>query len=374
MIRKSIEIKAQISSLIELSLKSLANLFDEGQGLFSRYIKDGKRIPMPLTWSICYSAITLLGINKALNEGWQGASFLDQRKALYSLVSNWKRAKRFGHLGLIQWVNAECNGPYSLDIASEIEKWSSIDNLARLPTTELSWMLAGFCATYQRLSLDERIKELATLYYKTISNNLNLHTGLFSHTQKKNGLFDLRSNIGNFADQIYAIYALSSYYEVFNEKRAMQEALQCAYRLCSLQGTHGQWNWHYDSNSGIVVSRYPVFAVHQDGMGPMGLQKLADVSGKDFRLPILSGINWLFSSNELGVEMVDWESHVIWRDIERKLPADMARYVSILLAEAHLTKFFPLSESSKYLKINYEMRPYELGWLLYALPQIIVDI
>lgn len=366
MMGTSEEIKAQVSPLIELSFKSLVNLLDENQGLFAYYIKDGKRIPMPLSWSICYTAITLLGVNKARINGWQGATIIDQRKTLYSLVSNWKRAKEFGHLGLIQWVNAECNGPYAQDITNEIGRRSSIDNLMRIPTTELAWLLTGFCATYQMLSFDEGTKELAALYYRAISDNFNAQTGLFCHTQKKAGPFDLRSQIGNFADQIYAIFALSSYYEVFDDKRALQQAIQCADRLCSLQGSEGQWCWHYHSRSGSVVSRYPVFAVHQDGMGPMGLKKLTMVSGKDFQVPIYKGLNWLFGFNELGLAIVDLENNFVWRDIERTFPASTIRYLSMFLAEVGFKGPIQKLDLPYGLKLNREMRPYELGWLLYA--------
>jgi hypothetical protein len=321
---------------------------------------------MALSWSICYTAITLLGVNKARINGWQGTSFIDQSKTLSLLVSNWKRAKQFGHLGLIQWVNAECMGQYEKDLTDEISRRSSADNLLRLPSTELAWLLTGFCATYQNLCFDDTIKELAALYYKAISDNFNPQTGLFCHMKKEGGPAVLRSQIGNFADQIYAIFALSTYYEIFNDKHALQVALQCANSLCTLQGNLGQWWWHYHARRGIVVSGYPVFAVHQYGMGPMGLQKLASVSGKNFQLPISKGLNWLFSNNELGLEMVDWKNHVIWRDIQRTPLASITRYLSMLLAEAGWTSPIRFLDSTYSLKVNHEMRPYELGWLLYA--------
>jgi hypothetical protein len=366
MMEISSKIKAQVSPLIELSFKGLASLFDEDQGIFTYYIKDGKRIPMPLSWSICYTAITLLGVNKACINGWQGANFIDKNKALYSLINNWKRAEEFGHLGLIQWANAECKGVYSQDITEEIGRRSSADALTHLPTTQLAWLLTGFCTTCQMLSSDEEVKELAKLYYRAISNNFNPQTGLFCHTQKKNGPFDFRSLIGNFADQIYGIFALSSYYEVFGDKRALLQAIQCADQLCSLQGSQGQWCWHYHSRAGKVVSRYPVFSVHQDGMGPMGLKKLSMVSGKDFQAPINRGLNWLFGSNELDLVMVDLDKNLIWRDIERTFPVLTTRYLSMFLAEIGFKAPIQILDSPYGLKLNHEMRPYELGWLLYA--------
>jgi hypothetical protein len=362
------KLKPQFAILVELALQGLADLYDEEQALFAFYVKGGRRVPMPLGWSICYTAIVLLGLNRARPNGWQDTSISrDISKALESLVGNSKRAQRFGHLGLIQWVNAECLGQYAKGVTDEIGRRSSVDNLLRLPTTELAWLLMGLCATYQHLCTDDAIRQLAGLYHAAIAGNFIEQTGLFVHTAQKSGPFDLRWPIGNFADQIYAIAALATYYEIFNDEGALQRALRCADCLCSLQGDEGQWWWHYHARRGGVVARYPVFAVHQHGMGPMGFRKLTMVSGKDYELPIRKGLDWLFGSNELGVGMVDWQRHVIWRDIERTFPASLTRYVSMLVAEAGLRKPIGLLESAYALRVNREMRPYELGWLLYGL-------
>ena len=44
----------------------------------------------------------------------------------------------------------------------------------------------------------------------------------------------------------------------------------------------GEWPWHYDSVTGRVVSRYPVFSVHQHAMGPMMLFAASEATGVDF--------------------------------------------------------------------------------------------
>jgi hypothetical protein len=364
--RSTSENNIQISPLIELSFKRLANLYDEEQGLFAFYIKNDKRIPMPVSWSICYTAITLLGLNKIECGESQEPMILNREKSLNSLVANWKRTDTFGHLGLIQWANAECKGQYSSKVTDAIAKKTSANYLKKLPTTELSWLLTGICATYQNQVMDDLLKELARQYYKALVKNFNPQTGLFRHTLTKVAPLDFRSHIGNFADQIYSVFALSLYYEIFNDKQAIMKAIQCADCLCSLQGKQGQWWWHYHSKRGSVGSPYPVFSVHQCGMGPMGLQKLSIVSGKDYRAPIYKGLNWLFGSNELGLKMVDLNRKLIWRDIELSPQASITRYISILLAETSLTRSTQQINSKNSLRLNREMRPYELGWLLYA--------
>lgn len=356
------ENKLKAASLVELSLKGLENFYDEQQGLFAFYIKDDKKIPMPLSWSICYTAITLLGLHKTSKGKEQKTTIIDERKSLESLVANWKNVENFGHFGLIQWANAECKGQYSKSVTDKIAAGSSANDLLRLPTTERAWLLTGLCTTYQHFLTDDLLKELAFHYFKALTKNFNPQTGLFGHGTAG---MDLRSHIGSFADQIYSVFALSSFYEVFNDKQALTMAEQCADRLCSLQGAQGQWWWHYHSRRGIVASPYPVFSVHQDGMGPMGLQKLSMVSGKDFELPIYKGLEWLFGSNELGVEMVDWNQNLIWRDIELSPLAYVTRYMSMLLVELGMNK--PIYQNNQNsLRLNREIRPYELGWLLYA--------
>lgn len=355
--------KLRVASLIELSLNGLAKLYDEKQGLFAFYVKYGKRLPMPLGWSICYTAITLLGLHKVGPSEQQKLPGFDEKAVLSSLVAHWKHSDKFGHLGLIQWANAECGGQYAKDVTDKIAKKSSQDYLVKTPTTELAWLLTGICATYQHFQADEYLRELAFKYFRVLTDNFNPQTGLFCHRRAKT---DIRSDIGNFADQIYSVFALASFYEVFNERRALMQSEQCADSLCAMQGEQGQWWWHYHSRHGSVAFPYPVFSVHQDGMGPMGLRKLSMVSGKSFENSIHRGLNWLFGHNELGVEMVDWSQNLIWRDIEPAPLTSTLPYLSILLAETGLINRVYTENPTYNLRLNYEIRPYELGWLLYA--------
>jgi hypothetical protein len=101
-------------------------------------------------------------------------------------------------------------------------------------------------------------------------------------------------------------------------------------------------------------------------MGPMGLLKLSEICERDFSAPIQKSMQWLFGDNNLGAEMVEWENNTIWRDIERKAPASYLRYLSFALAVAGFKRPIQCLESVRAFTINKEMRPYQLGWLLYA--------
>jgi len=172
------------------------------------------------------------------------------------------------------------------------------------------------------------------------------------------GLF--RSHIASFADQIYPIYALSRFSEVFGIETALDSALSCANRICELQGPLGQWWWHYDAVGGRVVGPYPVYSVHQDAMAPMALFAINSASGKDFNEPVFRGLNWITGQNELSIDLRERGLNVIWRNIHQ---STVERYF-----EESRMLIFPNRKtfSSQRLNVLFECHPYHLGWILFA--------
>jgi len=124
----------------------------------------------------------------------------------------------------------------------------------------------------------------------------------------------------------------------------------------------GQWWWHYDAPGGRVADGYPVFSVHQHAMGPMTLFGLGEVINHNFDEWIYKGLRWINSNNELGYDMEDPSNDVIWRCIFRSRRS-VGRYVKA--AFGHYSDAVK-QENREDLKILFECRPYELGWLLYA--------
>ena len=122
----------------------------------------------------------------------------------------------------------------------------------------------------------------------------------------------------------------------------------------------GEWFWHYDSGSGRVVSRYPIYSVHQHAMGPMMLFAASEATGVDFSAAIKKGLAWVDGKNELNRSFVDSSANLIWRCIY------LDRRAAILdsLQRVSGMRKGPVNPSK--LAIRYECRPYELGWLLYA--------
>jgi hypothetical protein len=122
----------------------------------------------------------------------------------------------------------------------------------------------------------------------------------------------------------------------------------------------GQWWWHYDAVSGKTIGRYPVYSVHQDGMAPMALFALSEISGNDFSHAIYRGLEWIAGKNELDLNLVDFSRNIIWRSFRRK---KYKMYYDEILSLINLDN---IGREYKDLTVLYECRPYHFGWLLYA--------
>jgi hypothetical protein len=187
-------------------------------------------------------------------------------------------------------------------------------------------------------------------------------TGTFGHIDRKGSLAGvLRGRIGSFADQVYPVYALARFAQAYGSKEALTMASACAQGICRVQGPQGQWWWHYDSTTGKVAGKYPVYSVHQDGMAPMALVALSKVTGCNFAGPIDKGLQWITGSNELSRDLRDLSLHVIWRCAHPRHKYKM--YLDDALGLVGVS----VNRNCAELTVREECRPYEFGWLLYAL-------
>jgi hypothetical protein len=227
-------------------------------------------------------------------------------------------------------------------------------------TTEMAWFLTGLSyAALKQLKGQEKVKDLAFQTYEVLNRNYE-GKGIFRHMNKESFPGRIRGQVGSFADQVYPIYAFSKFGRAFNHQGALNIAGESASAICNLQGPFGQWWWHYDSRTGKVIGRYPVYSVHQDGMAPMALFAIGSANGKDYRGPIYKGLEWITGQNELGSNLIDEREAIIWRSFYQ---GNTRKYVeaALSLAALHLP-----ARWLDGLMILQECRPYHLGWLLYA--------
>jgi len=176
-----------------------------------------------------------------------------------------------------------------------------------------------------------------------------------------------RAHVGSFADQVYPVQALARLHASADDPAALAVAEDVAGALCDAQGTAGQWWWHYDARRGKVVEGYPVYSVHQHAMAPMALFDLADAGGDRHLDAICRGLRWLSAPPETRERLIDDDVPVIWRKVARGDPRKLVR--GITAARTAVRPGMPMPGLGRLFPprtVDYECRPYELGWLLYA--------
>jgi len=304
-----------------------------------------------------YTVMTLLGLLRARPMGLD--SRIDVDSMLDQLLKETSWVDNVGDLGLLLWLCAS-SGQERLHRFERVfpisEALQRYPDSRRGPTMELSWFLTGL--VFARKAGSQKHAELAYQTYDLLRRNQGEH-GFFGHMAKWSSISGVaRGYIGSFADQVYPIFAMAHFSEVFGDRQARENALRCANAICDRQGPLGQWWWHYNSRTGRVVEQYPVYSVHQHGMAPMALLALQETGRADYYAPINKGLKWINGANELGQDLEDTEAGVAWRCIQHSKSAKWLAAASTFLGiYPKRGPLYPL----------YECRPYELGWLLYAL-------
>ena len=350
--------KTRITHLVELAIRGLEAMYDKEKGLFCHRLKQIPSGNIKEGISHRYTIMTLLGLLRAESAGYR--SSVDIYAAIDALYRDTEWVDNIGDLGLLLWLSSVSSRRLdtfyaTFDLENALHNYSAARK--RL-TMELAWFLTGL--TYasraeekQRPYLEPLARQTCTL----LQSNQGRH-GLFGHVAKWNSLAGaVRGHVGSFADQVYPICAMAQFGQVFGMEEALQNSLQCANAICRLQGTLGQWWWHYDSATGRVVERYPVYSVHQHAMAPMALFAAQDACNADFSEQIYKGLKWISGANELQQDLENPAAGVIWRCIRPKKWASYATRIRALVGE---------EQDLGAPEILFECRPYELGWLLYA--------
>jgi hypothetical protein len=353
-----------VRELISLAVRGLVNMFDADKQLFCHRLLCTKQGIVRDGLSPRYTVMTLLGLRELELAG-MDTSF-DTQAIYASLIRDTHWIQGIGDLGLLIWLTATFDADRLGGLFSTFDCETAPDRYSdarEARTMELAWFLAGLTyAAETSPKLVSTLMDLSVETYHRIEENQG-EDGLFGHMSTKNSLAGrLRGRIGSFADQIYPIYAMSKFARVFQVEDPLGPALKCATAVCRAQGESGQWWWLYDARIGRVSSRYPVYSVHQHGMAPMGLFAIEEATGQCFKEFIYKGLWWIYGNNELGVDMIDSAQNLIWRCI---LPGNrQEKYWEIALSIVQSPK---QDIQLRSLKILYEQRPYEFGWLLFAL-------
>jgi hypothetical protein len=309
--------------------------------------------------------MTLMGLHRLEQKG--VSSPVNVKTLLERLLVNTDWVDNIGDLGLLLWLSAQV-APHRLsELDSRFQTSTALSRFADARegvTMYLAWFLTGLSYCWQVSDKPKKVRNVAHETYNLLSQNQGKN-GYFGHLATHRSLKGrVRGWIGSFADQVYPIYGLTQFSRTFGDDLALHRAHECALAICEAQGPLGQWWWHYDSRSGRVFEEYPVYSVHQHGMAPMALFALSKASGENFDAWIYKGLDWIERRNELSVSMDDSSANVIWRCIRQ---SPLRRYSGALLGGRGKRQ----NPTRAGLSVLFECWPYELGWLLYALADLL---
>jgi hypothetical protein len=351
-----------VAELRTLALSGLPRMFDDEAGLFVIRLDRRSSGVVPAGLSRRYTAMVLLGL---CSEAPDVASTSLRGRSVAGtagrLIDSAGPKDSLGDLALIAWAARAAGCP-----AGNIWKLIEERQPATLPypTVELAWAVSA-AAAVPAIAESTFGRGLAA----RLRGAFHSETGIFSFEcgGKPTGI---RSHVSCFADFVYPAMALAQFGAATGDQASITVASEAALAMCRLQGANGQWWWHFDHRTGRVIEQYPVYAVHQDAMAPMALFAVAQAAKLNFDEPIARGLEWLQSAPELdGGSLVDSDAGLIWRKIARREPAKLNRYVQagVSYLSPHLRApgmnvvFPPVA-------VDYEDRPYHLGWILYAWP------
>ena len=351
-----------ITELCSYAVNSLARMYSPEDHLFAFRLKKTGQTEILEGKSRRYTAIALIGLvdqNEKVCEKILGNHSLDE--VCNYLIKDIDLMEDAGEIALTAWAarilkhkQAHIAIKRLKDLAGAGWKYS---------TVELSWALTSLVVDKVEPTEINLAKELAGLLMKAF----NQQSAIFNHGITRKGLSAFSDHVSCFADFVYPVQALSYYYMAAQDSKAVDIACRCAEHMCELQGDSGQWWWHFDYRSGRVVERYPVYSVHQDSMAPMALLALEKACGKSYMNSIEKGLKWLIHSPEIKGSLIDKEKNIIWRKVARREPRKLVRCLNAAASRVHSTLRTPgMDLIFPPVAIDYESRPYHMGWILHA--------
>ncbi len=350
-----------VADLRRLAVRGLSRMYRPATGRFAFTLRRSREEEVLEGDSCRYTAIALIGLARAGKGFACGACGKDDPAEVGErLAAEVEYSENLGDLALTLWACVELGIPQASQVRGRLltaRPWEGV-----LPTVELAWALTALSKDE-----DEWDAEATRRLADRLAGSFRNDSAMFPHGLSGAVTSRLRAHVTCFADLVYSIQALSHYYRRARRDADLGIAQRCAERMCSLQGSEGQWWWHYDVRTGRVLERYPVYAVHQHAMAPMALKALESASGTPFEGPVLRGLRWLLAPVEIVGSLIDWEAGVVWRKVGRWEPGKMTRTLQALASQVHPRLRVPgLGLLFRPGNVDWECRPYELGWLLYA--------
>jgi len=345
-----------------MALRGLERMYDRKAGQFIFCVRKSGTGIAPEGLSDRYTSMTAIGLAGEQPEAVQRILGGDTLRAVVQrLIDRVETTNNVGDASLLAWAG------HAVGCATDRvwERVLALDPAGRsYPTVEVAWTLSAVA-----IDQSAKVGTLGERLARRLHNLLSPH-GLFPHHVGEDAETSQRSHVSCFADLVYPTLALAQFGSATGDAESIRSTARCAETMCRLQGPAGQWWWHFDYRTGRVLEGYPVYAVHQTAMAPMALMAAAGAARTNYDDAIARGLDWLWSAPEIGGRsLVDREADLIWRKVARREPAKLSRYVQAAVSRVSpnlrapgLDPIFPPTA------IDYEDRPYHLGWLLYAWP------
>jgi hypothetical protein len=366
----------RIRRLCTLSLERLPLMVEPHSGLVVFRVDGDDLVPAGTTAR--YTAMTSLGLERAIQHGW--SSKLDPGQLLAALDRELPGIENSGDIGLVAWAAARLAKPLAERAVGRLLDFGPLTQRRSgesVHSTELAWVVTGLAEALAhdvgpsgpvRARFDEAFAMLLAQRgasgLMTFSRPLSPGASIREH---------FRSEFGFFDAQVYTIIAALRRFELLGDADARDMAKVIGQGILAHQHPLGQWAWHYNVRTGALVDLYPVYSVHQDGMAPMALLPLESILGVPTEAAVARGVAWLFGDNELGLPLADFERNTIWRSIRRRTPYRNVvyplKFASLARVGDGLDLGARLAQPSR-LEIDREFRPYHLGFCLYAFAEL----
>jgi len=372
-----------VRSLMEMSIEALDRLYLPSEGLFCFRAYPEKTVPLKLEGtSVRYTAMSLIGLYQARAHGYRLQ--LDLSKVMEGLIRRHLPSALYPEKGLFLWADSIGDRKYSEAIWQAIQSderyiFNPDRKYDQYPSMDIGLLLTGLSYYYPYANDQREVARYSKRLAERIQSNFIERTGLFREDviiKRKNFLrARVQNTISSFASQVYPLTALAAYSRFLEDSTFIGTAQKCAETLCRFQGDKGQWPWLYNVTAGTLADSYPVYSVHQGGMGPFALFELQKaLKTNRYETAALKGFDWLWGRNELGKPITDENQQTIWRAIQRRdsdavgpygigPSGQCNRYLSAWCGGASLENFFNKRIGFEFLQ---ETRPYEYGWYLWA--------
>jgi hypothetical protein len=309
-----------------------------------------------------YAAITLLGLSTEPSEAARAVLHgIEAGEAWRAVAGRAVASTNLGDVALTLWAGAALGEAGRESLVARLLELQPADTPR--PTVEIAWALSALT-----IDADAPVGDLRDRLARRLREAQSPASAAFPHVLGPHR--GLRGHVCCFADLVYPIQALSLHALQTGDRAASAAATKACELIVRRQGRAGQWWWHYDLRSGDVVEGYPVYAVHQDAMGPMALFAAGKATGHDHSEAVNLGLEWLARSPELeGRSLIDEQAGLIWRKVARREPGKLARSLQAAASRLHPALRVPaLDLLFPAVAIDHEDRPYHLGWLLHAFP------